>query len=496
MKRWQKAVVWFVIILVSVGFSAAQEDETQYFAVFMGGKKVGHSIQRRVVSGGEVKTSEEVNITMSRMNIPLSMHVVETCIETVGGKPLGFESVQEMSLMQMKVSGRLDQAGTVHLSVESMGQVQEQTMVWPQGAVMAEGLRLLTLKKGLKQGQSYLVRVFSPQIMQAVDAEVRIGAKEKVDILGRVMTLRKVVTASNIPGAGQIVSESYVDEQLRVQKQSMPLIGIQIEIISCPKEFALGSNELFDVVAKMFVPSPRVLRNLDSAESVRYYLQMTDKGGDLSVPVTDNQKVRRLADGEVMVTVRPVPVPRGGRFPYKGSDASIREAMAPTRFLQSDNAQIVELARRAVGSTADMGEAARQIEDFVAGYIANKNLSIGYASAAEVADSREGDCTEFAVLTAAMCRAVGIPAQVVMGVVYVDEFGGLEAQFGGHAWVQAYVKNRWVGLDAAFVSAGRGGYGPGHIALAVGNGDPEDFFELIKTVGRFRIDRVEVKRRR
>ena len=41
------------------------------------------------------------------------------------------------------------------------------------------------------------------------------------------------------------------------------------------------------------------------------------------------------------------------------------------------------------------------------------------ATAAEVARSREGDCTEHAVLLAALARARGIPARVAMGLVYV-----------------------------------------------------------------------------
>ncbi|MFC1739760.1 transglutaminase family protein, partial [Planctomycetota bacterium] len=114
--------------------------------------------------------------------------------------------------------------------------------------------------------------------------------------------------------------------------------------------------------------------------------------------------------------------------------------------------------------------------------------------AVEVARSRQGDCTEFAVLTAAICRALGIPAKVVVGLAYVSEYKGLEHRFGGHAWTQAYVGNRWIGIDAAFRSAGLGGYGPGHITLAKGNGNPEDFFALLNTLGQFKIEKAEVKK--
>ncbi|MHC4213829.1 MAG: hypothetical protein ACYSWP_10700 [Planctomycetota bacterium] len=49
-------------------------------------------------------------------------------------------------------------------------------------------------------------------------------------------------------------------------------------------------------------------------------------------------------------------------------------------------------------------------------------------------------------------------------------------------------------LDAAFKSSGRGGYGPGHIALAIGDGDPEDFFNLVGTLGQFKIEKIEVNK--
>ena len=222
------------------------------------------------------------------------------------------------------------------------------------------------------------------------------------------------------------------------------------------------------------------------------------------IPATDNQSVQPGKDGGVIVTVKPVAAPARTKFPYKGKDNTILEAMKPTRFVQSDCKQITELARRAVGDTKDTAEAVKRIEAFVAEYMENKGLSVGYASAAEVAASRQGDCSEFAVLTTAMCRAVGIPAQVAVGIAYVKNFAGLQDRFGTHAWVQAYVggdpasrkPGKWVGLDAAFKSAGLGGYDPGHIALAVGSGNPEDFFALVGTLGQFKIDKVIVNRGR
>jgi transglutaminase/protease-like cytokinesis protein 3 len=273
----------------------------------------------------------------------------------------------------------------------------------------------------------------------------------------------------------------------------MPIAGIQVELVACAKEFALGENDVFEIIDKMFIASPKPLEDVRKAKSITYHISPKPGTENLTIPSTDNQKVQHLKDGKVVVTVEPVEAPKGAKFPYKGTDSTIKDAMKPTRYVQSDNQKIIGLARQAIGDTKDAGEAARKIEDFVAGYIENKSLSVGYASAVEVAASKQGDCSEFAVLTAAMCRAVGIPARVATGIAYVEDWAGFEG-FGGHAWTQTYIGDKWVGLDAAFKSAGRGGYDAGHITLAVGNGDPEGFFEIINTMGRFKIDKVDINK--
>jgi Transglutaminase-like superfamily len=486
------AVIVCLTYCASAGASA-DPNETEYFAVFMEGKKVGHTIQTRVVSDGKVTTSQALSITVSRLGVSITMDANETSIETTSGKPLGFEVDQKLGLMAMKIVGQIDKQGKASVTTTSMGTVQKSTFQWPEAAVMAEGLRLLTLKKGLDEGALYFAKIFEPTMQQALHAQIRIGPKQNVDLLGRVVNARKITTTLNMPETGDVISTSYIDDDLRVLKDVTPIAGIQVEMVACAKEFALSKNDAVELIDKMFLASPEPLEDPGSAKSITYYLAPTGDVPDVIIPSSDNQKVQQFKDGRAIVTVQPVTAPSGVRFPYKGPNKAIQEATKPTRFLQSNEKQVVALARRAVGDTTDAAEAARKIEAFVANYIQNRTLSVGYASAAEVAASRQGDCSEFAVLTAAMCRAVGIPAQVVVGVAYVNDFGGHQG-FGGHAWDRAYIGDRWVGLDSAFRSSGRGGYDAGHIALAAGDGEPGDFFNLAATLGQFKIEKVVVKK--
>ncbi|MHC4647708.1 MAG: transglutaminase-like domain-containing protein [Planctomycetota bacterium] len=485
-----RCFLWVCLFSAAVAGSKPALGETEYFAVYMEGKKVGYAIQSRTVAEGKVTTIADASITMSRAGVPVTMKTRETSIETTDGKPLAFESLQDWGIMTMKVTGSVN-AGMVDVTTALMGGEQKSSLEWPSGAVMAEGLRLMQLEKGLKEGQKYTAKVFIAGVMQSIESEISVGPKREIDLLGRVVALTEVVTKLNIPMAGEIVSTSYVDENLTAQKTIMPVAGMQVEMIACAKEFALGANDVLEVINKMFLTSPEPLPNVRSVESITYYLRPTSEGVNLKIPATDNQSVQSGEEGMVIVTVKPVAAARGAAFGYKGTDQTILSATKPSRYVQSDRKEIVELARKAVGKTKDAAEAARKIEAFVADYIEDKDLSVGYASAAEVAASKQGDCTEHGVLTAALCRAVGIPAQVVSGVAYVNNWNGLEG-FGGHAWTQAYVGDKWVGLDAAFKGTGRGGYDAGHITLAAGNGDPEDFFSLLGSIGQFTIEKVIV----
>jgi len=485
-------------LLLAVACPALAQEETEYYALLMEGKKVGYAIHTRAVEGGKVTTTDDVSVTISRLGIPVTVAMAETCVETPGGKPLSFKAVQQLGAMTMKIDGTVDPNGTVNVMNSSMGVVEKSKMAWPKGAIMAEALRLLTLKGGLKPGTTYEAGIFSPSIMQVINTKVAIGEKKEVDLFGRIVKLSEMITVVNMPDTGPITTTSYVDQDLRALKNQIPIAGMMVEMIACTKEVATGSNDVLEMVDKMFVKAPEPIRDVHETTSITYTLNPAPNAA-IKIPSTDNQKAERLADGRIRLTIEPVAA-SGGAFPYKGDDPVLLDAVKPTRFLQSDRKEIVALARKAVGGAKDSAEAAGRIEAFVSQYIENRSLSVGYASAAEVAESRKGDCSEFAVLTAALCRAVGIPAQVCVGVAYVDDFGGIQG-FGGHAWAQAYVGadkqgkgGKWIGLDAAFKGSGRGGYDAGHIALAVGSGDPGDFFGMATSLGQFKVEKAEIRR--
>jgi Transglutaminase-like superfamily len=91
-----------------------------------------------------------------------------------------------------------------------------------------------------------------------------------------------------------------------------------------------------------------------------------------------------------------------------------------------------------------------ELVDFVSGFVSGVQHG-EFEFASEVARDRKGDCTEFAVLTAALARAAGAPARVAIGVVLISGESGNGAF--GHAWAEILEGDRWVVADAALHKA-------------------------------------------
>jgi hypothetical protein len=84
-----------------------------------------------------------------------------------------------------------------------------------------------------------------------------------------------------------------------------------------------------------------------------------------------------------------------------------------------------------------------------------------FAPASRVARTLAGDCRQHALLTAAMCRAAGLPSRTAFGLMYAeDPKHGPVLAF--HMWTEVWVKGQWLGLDAIL---GRGSVDATHIKI-------------------------------
>ncbi|HER43029.1 MAG TPA: transglutaminase domain-containing protein, partial [Candidatus Eisenbacteria bacterium] len=130
--------------------------------------------------------------------------------------------------------------------------------------------------------------------------------------------------------------------------------------------------------------------------------------------------------------------------PDFSGDETLKPFLEAKDFIESDDPVLIEQARKITDGSKDSWEAAVRLSEWVAD-------EIGYAipgggTARKTYDIRAGECGAHSILLASFCRAVGIPARVVWGCMYVPNFGGA---FGQHGWNEIYMGDAgWVPVDA------------------------------------------------
>lgn len=475
-----------IVLFMCSSIAIGTENKTEFFGVFIDGKKVGYSTHARKIFEGKVMTSEMMDITINRGGTIAEIRIEQSSVETIDGKPISFEAFQKVSDTEIAIKGILNTHGKVDVFVTTADSTKKSTINWPKDALMAEGLRLLKFKNGIAEGISFKALIFDPFSLQPREVKIYVGPTKTIDLLGRKVELIEIKTISKTP-SGVIPSTAYTDENLNIFKIILPIIGMRCEFVSCSRQYALGKNDIEDLLGKILIPSPVPLEGISSAKSITYELVPIGKN-KLAIPFSNNQTVRVKPDGSVIVTVQPNSAPTRKTFPYTGSEKIALKAMKTSMFLQSDKEEIINLARKVVGNTKDTIKAVRQVELFVSFYISEEETPIGYAPALEIVASRKGDCSEHAILTVAMCRALGIPAQVVTGIVYAGQIIGHGDVFVSHAWARVYIGNKWFDIDATRIPTS---FGPGHIALSYSNGNPEN---ILSSLGQFKITRVIIRK--
>ena len=127
-------------------------------------------------------------------------------------------------------------------------------------------------------------------------------------------------------------------------------------------------------------------------------------------------------------------------------DPPVLEQSRPSFVIDYDEPSVGKARAKAI-ELCGPSPTADQLARFVGTYIDRKDMLRGFDLASQVARRKEGDCTEHAVLLAALARSFGIPARVVMGMALVAIDGKVEAV--GHAWTEVHQSGRWKLADAA-----------------------------------------------
>ena len=373
------------------------------------------------------------------------------------------------------------------------GKDSTRTIKLPEGTKGPAYIQRILEDDPLEPGETRDYATFFPELAKV--GTVTLAAREakaSVELpTGESRELWPIdVTQDVIP----LPTVSYVDDAGETVIEKIDFLGQEMVTFEVEEAEALRKvvGQELDLAVNTLIDVP-VVPDVHSAEKVVYRVTVEGRDAAELFPETDSQHVEPNADGSATVTETRVPVPPDAR----AGDAP--ELTKPTRYLQSDDPKVIAHADAAAGALTDAGAIASACERYVAATLKDKNFSTALASAAEVAESLEGDCTEHAVLLAAMLRAKGIPSRVCVGLVTIPGRGKL----GGHMWTEALLKHTdgtadspgvWTPLDATL---GRGGIGGGHLTLARSSLADDaaapiaGFLPMLEVIGRLTVNVVE-----
>lgn len=465
--------------------------------ILMQGSPLGymHTQTREIERDGQtlLEVQAEQRMTVQRFGDQAAPGASFQSIETLEGKLISFASQQQIGPTAQTARGEV-RDGQLVIETSTTGKTETSRMPWSDryGGLFAPEHSLV--RRPLQPGEQRTIQALAPVFNQLATYELTAQDEEETKLLDGTQRLLRIEVATKFSNGNSIRSTIWTDAAGEAFKTRTEAFSWETYRTTKGRAMAGGSSGPPDLGLSTFVRLPQPLRNAHQTRKVRYEVSITGEPGipeNNPANVFPNgplQQVKAIHENTAELIVM-------AATPASGPTASPQPApldaeKLPNNLIQSDHPLVVKMAKEAAGELTDPRQIALALERYVKATVRNKNFTQALATAADVAQTREGDCTEHAVLLAALARANGMPARVAIGLVYVDAYQG----FGYHMWDEVFVDGAWLPLDGTL---GRGGIGAGHIKLAhtsLANGDAfTAFLPVAQVLGRLKIKVIEAE---
>jgi len=462
-----------------------------------------HTVIERMTEEGETvyKVSQEDVISANRLGEQSTGYIETVVLQKRDGTFLfgnntilfGTNSVESISGQPMvtifqpdKNSGKMKRtAGTWAVNSET-GEDEpnidpsEKTMSWKPETLGPFGKQFSLWNKPLVPGETRTIEYFDLMLEQMGTVELTAGKVEPLLYNNIEINLLPIAETTRI-GEFTITSQLWMDTNGNIVRtiltESFPM-----EIALSTKEkvksaFENAGNVNLNLYALVRVqgaiPQPR------TTQKVEFRLHRISRNGQNAptsspgfatlFPTTAFQTVK-VVDGNTLDVTVTASSPEALNALYSSvvppapKEATVPDDLQRNEWIQSDTGSIIKLADAATSNTFSLWDAAVDLEHFVSQQM-QTNKKYSFASAAEVAETLQGDSAGYAVLLAAIARVKNIPSRVVVGLVYTNT-NTTEGVLVPHFWTELYIDGHWHPFDA---TQGRGGADASRIVLARSN---------------------------
>ena len=379
-----------------------------------------------------------------------------------------FSFGMQSSQYRAQISGERQHGDTFKVEIDTGAMKSETHVDIPDDVILYSPMTDLALSR-LEAGKELRIRTLDPVSMTQVDVVCRALGEEKV----MVGSEERDAMALTMSYKGMEV-KSWLDDEGHVLRQDTPL-GWTMVASSADEISALildpeGSS---DVALATVVTCDGTIERPRECRTLKLRLHGLNLNPDQLR--TARQDVRVLRDTEVEVVLRNAPLPESSpRFGELSTD--LQPYVQATPFVQSDHPEMIAQAKRVVGPNATMLEAAKALCEWVDKAVVNEPTA-SLPSALDVLHHKVGDCNEHTYLYVGLARAIGLPAKIRIGVVYMEDERG--KGFFYHAWPAVHVGDGWYDMDPTLQQQTADAT---HISLL--EGELENQMQLLQVIGQ------------
>lgn len=410
----------------------------EYFGLYLKDQKIGWMLSSLTLSPAKDKVTSVTEVHIKAK---------------VGPQTNTDRHTSDTRVFEAKPNGRL-----LSFVFDQQGDGGDQTLV---GTVTPKGVTVVRKRPG-KPDETLTLPPPKETVEDADQARLALARNKKVEnllidfldleqyrftttvepgetrVLGGVkVTLRKAVTVSE---KDKVPMVNFIDEKGRILEIGF---GPVMKAIAEPEDRAkrVDRVEVFGL-SRAPLPAPPPPEALRLPGSFRFVMS----GLPAKFRADSYRQAFRALDGDkVEVTLKSFE-PKV-RKPRPLADPNGGVNLKSTIVVEANDPEIAALAKKIAGGEKDAYTVAKKVSRWV-----YDNMQSDYGASADRATDAlkqmKGDCTEHALLTVALLRALGIPSKRVDGVVYLLQNDQVPALWW-HEWVEAYV-GEWTQLDPTF----------------------------------------------
>jgi len=449
----------------NLNIAAVESDD--WFLIRIGGAYSGFGRSRQFRSSDYWKLRDELNISLNLQGQVKLVRVLSDSTVDENFRLIDFQLKISSGIMSFEQKGKMEGRDLMLEMPRSQGGGSKRIKL-SEAPRISRSLGLPLPLTGLQVGDEFHIPVFDPLDGNKWDVVIKVLEKAELEIAAKKVEAWRVQASLRT-----LDLVMWVDDQGRLLKGRMPM-GITV-VRSDQNEIAKEMKSfrgLPDLASLTSVPLEGSIPDSRNLRLLRLVIQ-----SDRTWTIPSDGFRQTFKSPELVLTEETIP---SATYSLPCDDLKMQQYLMSSRFIRSDDPVVKRQAQQIVGNEKDPIRAARLINDWVHDNL-KKVPTPAVPDAVSVLMNKQGDCNEHSVLAVALARAVGLPAQMAVGLVYAVD------GFYYHAWVTYWAGDRWFTGDPLM---GMLPIDPTHIALLYG--DVDKHLNLISYLGQLKLKVLEV----